>query len=139
MLKLWTEEERIILRAMWDKGDSSSVIAAALGRGRNSILGQANRLNFPRHVFKGKIEEPRKPKKVWVKSVEPPTIPQPTPVILPSSGVAFMDIGYGQCRAVIGRDNDSFKLVRFCGHPVQADKAWCPGHFAKFTTHPRWR
>ena len=136
---LWTEEQDILLRKMWAKGAHTGEIATALGRGRNAIIGRAHRINLPKHESTSRRElmnTPRKPKLAYIK---PPTYPASIPVILPSSGVPFMEIKSEQCRAVIGRDDDGFKLVRFCGHPVKEGTSWCLGHAAKFNNPPRWR
>jgi hypothetical protein len=139
-MKLWTEEEINILTEMWGNNCETQEIALALGRNRNSIIGKAHRLGLPEHVFTtNKRMKTQQTKKEWAKPRLPPIIPEPIPTIKPSSGVAFMDIGYNQCRAVIGRDADTFKLARFCGHPTRDGVSWCPGHLASYTYTTRGR
>ena len=143
---LWTDEQKAILTKMWSDGASSAEIGSALGKKRNGVIGQAHRLGLPKHqstTRKALRETPRKPKEAYVKSHIPLPPQFVAPIVILSSGVAFMDAKDSQCHAIIGRDEktDSFLsgLVRYCGNPVKEGSWCCPGHYAQYYTPPRYR
>ena len=136
---MWTDEEKAILTEMWNSGDSSRIIGDRLNKTRNSILGMANRLGLPKHrslTRRDLKEGPRKPVR------KPPperlrTYHAPAPrlgIDIPEteSGVAFVDMKYNLCHAIIGRDSRGFKLVRYCGNPVLEAESYCPAHCSSF-------
>jgi GcrA cell cycle regulator len=141
----WPKEQESILAEMWNNGCSTGEIGMAIGRNRNAVIGKAHRLGLPKHAHTSRRELMDTPRVKRVQYIKPPqvdkplTFLEPPPAILPSSGVAFMDIKDNQCHAVLGRDKTGQRLARYCGHPVEEDSAYCPGHSALFFNAPRWR
>ncbi len=146
----WSERDMSHLVKRWEEGATSREIGHELGRSRNSILGAANRIGLSKHVLvsrKALRETPRKP----FRPPSPPRVIMPrskTPkpprdveqITYTSSGIPFLEVTNSQCRAVMGRDSDGFKLVRFCGAPVKTDGAsYCDHHHTQFYYPPRSR
>ena len=143
---LWIDEEKAILTEMWNKGDSSRVIGDRLHKTRNSILGMANRLGLPKHrslTRKKLLETPRKPVRSPMlpraKTHRPPSLSQSISITVTSSGIAFLEMKDSLCHAIIGRDADGHRLVRYCGAAVKEGTSFCGPHYHTYYTPPRWR
>jgi GcrA cell cycle regulator len=138
----WTEEHKNVLREMWGRGIPAIDIGFEIGRSKNAVLGMAHRLGLPKHAYTMKQKKPRevarKPVPIKVKAKEalpPQDVP---PIVFTSSGVSFLEVRDSQCHAIIGRDDDRFSLVRYCGNPVKGDESYCPFHCSVFF-NPRVR
>lgn len=71
----WTPEERAELRKLWSDGLSAGMIGNAMGRTRNSIIGQVHRTGLPRRKTLSTL-----PKGTgWRKPREPRTAAKPKP------------------------------------------------------------
>lgn len=118
----WTDKEIATLREMWGKGYSSRAIAEKLGKSRNAIIGKATRLSLAR---KKTTTQPA----VITPIPKAPAEPQKRPV----GGVSILDVGHGQCRAVLGSSGDSNGLAIMCGQPTFGQTSWCYEHLLKHT------
>jgi hypothetical protein len=132
----WNEESKDTLKLMWADGIHAKEIGVTVGRTKNSVLGMANRLGLPKHPWslrEKKGRQPRKPvTKVKVEIKPPMDVP---PITFTSSGVSFMKVGTYECHAVIGRDDDRYSLVRYCGLPVHEGQSWCPHHCRQYLNY----
>ena len=52
---MWSNEQIIVLKKLWSRGESARIIALQLGTTRNAVIGKANRLKLPKHP--SRIEE----------------------------------------------------------------------------------
>src|SRR5215468_5098605 len=138
MKSVWTNEEVETLKMSWFKGESATVIGALLKKTRNAIIGKVHRLSLERDVG----YEKRKPKKKatipWVPKVPivpflPPVIDRPPePPPSPESHVSVLDVGAGQCRAIIEPSDGPAGLAVMCGAPVLPGYVWCQYHKDRF-------
>ena len=152
----WSEEHLDILKAQWEKGSTSTVIGALIGKTRNAVLGKANRLKLsPRAPSNGSEGRPKKerpprirnraPKSDMViipKKVPPKFYPQATP-LTSKPPIGIMELNSNTCHAPAGYGPDG--LMVYCGDFTfwdarnMAYKPFCEGHCAMFYQPPRER
>jgi hypothetical protein len=59
--------------------------------------------------------------------------------------VPLADLGYGQCRAIVGHEQNTLHgLAVYCGQPTVVGlggqmTSWCQRHYAEYTLDPRTR
>ena len=133
----WTGDQKDVLREMWAEGRHAKDIGTSIGRTKNSVLGMADRLGLPKHAWTMRKRKPRDAKrKAKIKEIKPPQDVEE--ITFTSSGVSFLEVGSYECHAIIGRDNDRYSLVRFCGVPVEEGESYCLYHCRQFF-NPRVR
>jgi len=132
---VWTDSWVDRLRALIDKGKSGQQIADILTYEfrvkftRNGVIGKTHRLGIrvksvpgprphPRH--KPKPKPPRAPRS---RRSLPPTVIEPTPVLLDCRGLTLMELKGGLCAWPVAD-----APVRYCGLPCVG--SYCPGHSA---------
>lgn len=134
----WTETMLTQLTARWNAGETSAVIAAALGVSKNAVVGKARRLNLARRPSPIRVGDAAKtaaaPAKASPKSAMPtqvkkklqpaaPAMEQPLPPAeprLPPEG----------CRWPMWRHHE-LPTHRYCGEARQSPtQAYCPHHMA---------
>ena len=153
----WTEAAIERLRALAHEGLSGREIAAAFGVTRNCIIGKCSRLRISTRGKRGAKADPSasKPKPERSKparskrtrskraspqaaaaSAEPPDRPVEAVIEiqepLPQDPVAYLDLGFRHCRAIVGREDDWPRLVLSCGAPRLEGSSWCAAHRARF-------
>lgn len=104
----WTGENVADLKKMVGEGQTSTEIAAALGKSPNSVIGKIHRLKL--------IRPPRRLKKAERRK-------EPAAEI---GGKTLADLGSGECVFPLGEVND--RAERFCGAPVLSGKVYCREH-----------
>lgn len=134
----WTDTMLEQLTARWNAGETSAVIAAALGVTKNAVIGKARRLNLARRPSPIRLAgatmgapapakaspKPAKPGQVK-KKLQPtaPTmerVPPPAEPRLPPEG----------CRWPMWRHHE-LPTHRYCGEARQSlTQAYCPRHMA---------
>ena len=144
---IWTDDMCIQLKELWDTLKwSPRHIAVELGVSRNAIIGKVHRLGLqarrrarPPHLTSDPpfLTTPRFRKQPR-QAPTPPDMPSIAPEMV-SGGVSFMEASRFQCRAIVGRDDDFYGLVRFCGTPVVEGTSWCHYHAAIVFQPPRVR
>ena len=137
---MWNEKNVETLRTLVEKGLSSSVIAAHMGRGftRNSIIGKCHRLGIIRGKPRVSMEYGKSPPlikrdrnrfvatRVYSKAPVRVIEPLPEPASPGSQPVTLMDIRSGLCRWPLGDPRkDSF---RYCGSECEATRSYCDFH-----------
>lgn len=146
----WSEKEIAQLRALAAEGHTSSQIAKALGRTRNSVIGKCRRNSIQ---LKGPVPfafrdlgtpaerkppqiEPAKPKRQKAPQRRRAVLLDPiqtTAAVLPPlqalAGVPFFDLPPNGCRfGLWGNDRPDFRDKRFCGAPKLPGRPWCQDH-----------
>jgi hypothetical protein len=150
----WKYDEDKILGELWcNKEVPVPEIAHRLGRSRNAVIGRAHRLQLPtrgrlKAYNNNAIPTARKPRRKAKRGFVLPSISDssrvaPTPIVTEhydGSGVEFMDIGYGQCRAVMASSHDRHGLAVFCGQPVPSGSkfSFCRHHLELYV-NAKWR
>lgn len=133
IMRQWSEDDLATLKTMWAAGYPARQIAGAIGKTRNAIIGKAGRLGLESRKKQKRRVDPHLVPKVAVARARRRVIA--TPVNRPADqqknppvGVSILDVGYGQCRAVIGTSNDPNRLAIMCGEPVFGGSSWCKKH-----------
>lgn len=116
-----------MLRALWDSGQSATVIARVMSRAfypmsRNAILGRVHRTGLPPRKERGERSYPetRKPPTAFVAPPEP----EPEPIAMPepeTAPIRLLDAGPNQCRWIV----DLSPEPTVCGKP---GRTWCEVH-----------
>ncbi len=135
----WHESEDNLLRELWpDRSLSREDIGKRFNppKTKNAIIGRARRIGLER------LKTGPGPQSVRVRTVsgisprvrQPPPEPPAEPL-----RVSFMEVGYGQCRAIV--DTDERNLAVFCGlHTVWGSRlSYCATHMRGYTYPPRRR
>lgn len=143
MSPLWTEAAKKLLSEMWPT-NSASILAAFFGKSRNSIIGQAHRMQLPHKKPTGGKPQPKrfKPEPMFRPK---PELPSQEATVLslprPESGVSILEATRHHCRAVIDPAGSPEGLAIFCGEPVEEGKFYkfCPYHMKRYTVPPRAR
>lgn len=139
--RLWTEAEIATLRRMKTQSATASQIGEALGRTKNSIIGQFNRLGLstPLSISRKRRITPRSTRKrthetgaatMKRRAKERREIVNrarfealenaPAPLRL-----SVLRVSDSQCKwPVEGEGAETL----FCGHPVEPNKPYCPAH-----------
>jgi hypothetical protein len=127
----WPVEQDDKAKEMWGLGYSASLIGAALGKTRNSVIGRLWRLGAPkreqsklhyrqrRHTLKPYrgYSRPQKLTRLMFEDIPAPSS---------EHNVAFIDAKTNQCREIVGRGDDG--LVMFCGAP-SIGCSFCAYHY----------
>lgn len=130
MRQNWTEEEVTTLKTLWNEKVPCRIIADALAKSRNAIIGKAQRLGLEARKEATRISKPKPAARVILRPRAPPAEPQKQPV----EGVSILEVRQGQCRAIIGSSNDSNGLAVMCGEQTYRETPWCEDHFNRYTT-----
>ena len=145
----WHFEQETVLRRMWAEGYSASVIALAVGKSRNAVLGKRDRLGLPsrktqsaKSFYARRSPAREKPpanhawRKTWKPKAKRRKEPKPaTPP--PSEGtVSFMDRNASQCSYIYGEPNGLDTMC--CGMKVKLGSSFCEAHHkACWTKSPK--
>lgn len=122
----WTEAELNILRRNWANRRTPAEIAKALAqagfqRSQRNVSDKANKLGLPARPRTKTVHHLPKPKAASM----------PKPDLIPSLNIPFLDVEFGQCRAITDATRDA---QRCCGHPVDERGTYCSQHRAIFYT-----
>lgn len=150
----WTDDETALLkRLLRDKASRKEIaleiglMADATGRSRNAVCGKIHRLGLSTpFVPKASKPVPIAPKAVRPKLSKPVKIKSAKPmgeIMLQASpepakplNMTFMDIGYGDCRWIIGYPAGLDTL--YCGTKTRDGKPYCAYHHTLcYTPVPR--
>lgn len=133
----WGVDADAILRTLWADHLPTAEIAARLGCSRNAVIGRASRLELPARRASNKVARsvqsggddkarPRvpipiaKPRREEVED----SIPLPA-ARAPGMPTRWADMAPGQCRNIIGEEEDVFdRLV--CGNAAVLGSSYCP-------------
>ena len=96
---LWTDQKKQRLAELWNSGMPTSEIGAMMGVNKNSIIGQAHRMNLPHHAL--------------LSPHRPTTHPVPTP-------------SPRECQWPTGDPREAD--FHFCFEPIQRGSSYCPEH-----------
>ena len=148
----WSDEDQKLLEELWERKWTAGAIGARIERSRNAVIGRVHRTRL---TFPADQEHPhpltmrkRKPANYNPRKPRPKAPPRPvgsrvslapmdvSPILSVTGGVGIIDIKAG-CRAIIGRDAEGHRLVRFCGASTAQGKSFCPGHHAEYFQPPR--
>lgn len=136
----WTDERVELLKQLWTKGDSASVIARKLNCGftRCAVLGKVHRLRLtPRRSGKSASESKhmraaKKPRPAsdsrWGNTPRPPTKVAERPAPLESAPVTLLARQPHQCCWPLGEVKGPDTM--FCGAPKDGDHSYCGFHVA---------
>lgn len=141
---MWTDTEEAYLRANWGQHVRTADIGAAIGKGKNAVIGKARRLGLPPLASGYKRPDVpmlrRKPQKIRLvpKPPAPPRIAKPAPerasvVSMPpppeiARVAGVLDLEQHHCRWPVG--------TGYCGAHKLDGRSYCPGHHARATTRP---
>ncbi|HEX3576583.1 MAG TPA: GcrA family cell cycle regulator [Rhodopila sp.] len=118
----WSADEMATLERLWLRGDATPLIASALGRSKNSIVGKAHRLRLPGRPSPIK----RLPNGTMIVLAEAPAQPKPMvrrpPVPLPPPPPCEPRA----CCWPIGHPGTAG--FRFCGDQVERRDPYCAAH-----------
>lgn len=81
----WTDDNRMKLKAMWNRGDKlGDIVERFPGRTKNAILGQVHRLRLDGHAMVRRMATPvRRPKpEVVYTPPPPPPLPPASPAAI---------------------------------------------------------
>lgn len=153
MINLWTAEEVEILRALAAAGMTSSEIRNHLpNKTRNAIVGKMSREKienvsvFAIKAAKNKRGSKKKPPtkllgrrstkvaKIPAKIFEIINNPERIKVASEPKMKTMVDIGFGECRAIMSEINGMKTL--FCSAPVQHASSYCELHHKKYYVKP---
>jgi len=125
----WTLDEEATLRRMW-VDHSSHLVAEALNRPRNSIIGKAHRLGLEKKAGPGVRKKPRRACGVRKPVVyqDPPSTPLPKPTFrAPEKRLPKGDIPIPKrCQFPHGEPGKSG--FHFCGHETVSGGPYCAYH-----------
>lgn len=132
-LRKWTAEEDAVCKQMIEQGASGRIIAERLGRSRGGTLRHINAVlkmstkNLPggQHGPRPVKRVDRLGRRVVVSRMEALFPAQPV-----EGGVAFADLGSGQCRFEISGARVHVSNMRFCGAETATPGPYCEGHRA---------
>jgi hypothetical protein len=159
----WDEQAVLVMKYMWETGQTATEIALALGElgysiSRNSVMGKVFRMNIkqpPKAVSpKAKRNQPRK--RIIVPATSPlalrfakkplskkketklPTF-IPTRTLDPNNpGIQIIELTSEKCHAII-KDGNRFQLATYCGNPTELGKSFCSAHAAIYYRAPDHR
>lgn len=143
----FTDDEVETLKRLLHEGKSRKQIAMEIGRSRNSVCGKIHRLGLSTpHVPKAAKPVPIAPKAIRPKPVKPAKIKPVKPmggIMLQAAlepakplNMTFMDLGYGDCRWIIGDPAGLDTL--YCGSKTPDGKPYCASHHTLcYTPVPR--
>ena len=125
----WTTDETERASAMWARGEKAKTIGLAIGRTRNSVIGQMNRLKRPKlrrePKSKPRVEAVlRAPRFVAPRAVAPAKIAETTkPRVPPPDGVTMLELAdRGMCRWMLSS-------ARYCGQKtLEIRGSYCEKH-----------
>ena len=128
---MWDPEQRATLTQMWGEGKSAGLIATALGKTRNAVVGQVYRLRLEPRKTDERTNTPtrsqrRNPfrRKSRLLPGEPLEVLQMFEVQAPL--VSFLDLKVGMCRWPV--DTDEGRM--FCGNHARGTMSYCSPHCA---------
>lgn len=133
----WTDERVAILRRMFERGESFSVIGGELGITRNAAIGKAHRLGLYRDApaqlgGRPKSEKPRRIRERRITVVKPskrlpPGIhaaPAGTPGEVVPLHIGLADLNESTCKWPFGTATP----YTFCGHASLGGLPYCEAH-----------
>jgi hypothetical protein len=111
----WSEENRAIVRGLWEAGHSAGEIAFEIGCTRNAAIGI---------IYRGGYQQP--PKK---RRPAPPKAPPPTPPVqrVPKNGLTIFQLLDHHCRW----PNGERPPFRYCGQTAIDGSSYCATHHRK--------
>lgn len=142
----WKKEDIETVRELAAKGMTSAQIASHFYRvSKNSIIGLCHRhkiklltTNFGgRSIANARIADKRKREAqkgllAEKKAKKPPMeLPRELPVPHKKGQKTIMQLGYRDCRAVLGPVNGTRTI--YCGDETVEGKSWCPTHMKLYT------
>lgn len=125
---VWTPADLETLERMWLRGDTATVIAHAVRRTRNAVMGQAHRQGLPGRPSPigvkstKRVKAPSRPlataseRKIRAKLAAQPKAPEP--------------VRLDRTRGCMWTDCDHAPWA-FCSQPVVAGHSWCEAHKAR--------
>ena len=110
----WTPEEDAVLLKMLGEGKTAKVVAEALGRPRNAVIGRSHRLRdagkpMPQLGRKVKLSKPKTVEMFLTCSESPPSLAQ-----------SLLELRHDQCRWPLE--------TTFCEEIRQEGRAYCAAH-----------
>ena len=143
----WPDCDVAVLRKLWREGHTGTQISKALGGrySRNAVQGKADRLGLANRSHKGgravplkvRTEVTAKPRGRTRQNANPrgnpstaalAPLPAPKPIQQPSLSVPFPLLERRQCQ--FATSAHEAREHRFCGHPVEPSRPFCPAHCA---------
>jgi hypothetical protein len=137
---IWTQVEIDAIHAGYEAGKSYGVIAAEIGRPRNSVIGKARRLGLIGLRRPEQCGKPRQPKESLPRIPRDDKPPKPKWALLRSAHVlpiqmnptTLLDLQAGQCRFFLGDINDEATAdAMFCGAKAMDGSSYCEHHHAR--------
>ena len=142
---------------LWSLGIKSGTIAALLGISRSAVMGKVNRLRAegvdmqirtPDGVLPSRRPAPTPYFGTRVVTLKPKAAPMPAPIAKPvlppppPEGISILEIGYAQCRWILGRDDTSYHLAIYCGAGTEVvrghARSYCPEHCKLAYNQTEW-
>lgn len=139
--RLWTNSEDTILKEKWLEGVRCSLIAAELGRSKNSIIGRAGRLGLPpRQAGWPRIDTNKKnkpttdrrhpvEKRRMIHLMELEAAPEIAPVapVAPIDGTPLLELSESQCRWPVNTPAKD-EVYLFCKARKVGGLSYCACH-----------
>lgn len=142
----WSPNDIDVLTNLWST-HSGSVIGSMIGKSRNAVIGKAYRMGLTNKKPQRELTQserrprPRKRPSGNCRSFFPKVakLPPITPILAPPRNLSILDLGWGDCRAIVGRGEDGLAL--YCGVAQRErmvvgedgeakveQSSFCPGH-----------
>lgn len=139
---VWTEDADAIVTKMRAEGCSASIIGAAIGVTRNSVIGRVHRLKLPMQKYTLKSlrmpPKPRRPRPERTAPFQPPSkvaLPPASIEVTPSEitllNIPFLETDSLHCRWIEGTASEHATV---CGHIISKG-SYCAYH-AKIVYEP---
>lgn len=139
--RLWTGYEDMVLKEKWADGVRCSLIAAELGRTKNSIIGRAGRLGLPprqagwprtdNNTKKKPIVDRRHPveKRRMLHLMELEAVPEVAPMAPgePIDGTPLLELSENQCRWPVNEPTKG-EVYLFCKASKVGESSYCACH-----------
>jgi hypothetical protein len=141
----WKPEEDAVLLANWGKLRCRE-IGDMLGRGKNSIISRAKRLECPKIIQPPATSERRRKRPALGVVRTSPSLPKEQPQAQPSLNLSIIELERNQCRYATSPHDAKQHL--FCGQPTSGDYSYCAHHSLicteppksrEYQSHPHWR
>lgn len=133
----WTPERILIVKVMWDDGNSATQIASTLGKrvSRSAVLGKVHRLGLSKRGKgtgpKQRIRAERRTPFVVKAPLQPIQAPEPDPTITLEHKIRFMDAENHHCHWPLWDGDEPIRDRFYCGTPtadVLDGRPYCSAH-----------